>query len=80
MVPLDYQVLQAQLVIYRLLIDELLHKPLVVEEPRLELAVSVRFHQTGTAFPLSVQEILGNSHVILLCMLLKNVVVRDLSS
>jgi hypothetical protein len=53
-IPLDDQVLQSELVIDRLLVDELLHQAVVVLEPPLELAVSVGFDQ-----PSIVGQVLG---------------------
>jgi len=67
MFPLDYQVLQTQLIINRLLVDELLHDPMIVEEARLELSVSVGFHQPCVALSLSVNEILRELRVVLHC-------------
>jgi hypothetical protein len=74
-VPLDYQVLEPQLVIDRLLIDELLHQAVILLESRLEVAVSVRFHLPSTALPLPVHEILREAHVVVHGILLQDIIV-----
>jgi hypothetical protein len=67
--------MQPQLVIDRLLVDELLHQAVVFLEPRLEVAVSVRFHQPSTTLPLPVHEILREAHVVMHGILLQDIVV-----
>ena len=78
MIPLDDQVLQSELVIDRLLVDELLHQAVVVLEPPLELAVSVGFHQPSTTLPFPVHEVLREAHVIVHGILLQDIIISCL--